>query len=124
MVLRRIKSDRRMRRSRQHFLVLLGCLMMSAYFIQHTIKGKHGFEAQSELLVRSSVLEREIADLEAVQAVLLRDIVLLRQERPHPDLIEEIATRVLGMARPGDRILLVDYGPPSKTALATSSPAP
>ena len=124
MVLRRITPDRRKRRSRQHFLVLLGCLLMSAYFVQHTIKGKHGFEAQTRLLERSGVLEREIAGLEAVQAVLLRDIVLLRQEPPHPDLVEEIATGVLGMSRPGDRIVLIDSQDAPRAAAATRIPVP
>jgi cell division protein FtsB len=106
MVLRCTAPDRRMRRSRQHFLVLLGCLTLSAYFIHHAITGKHGFEARSRLIERSRVLEREIAGLETVQAVLQRDVGLLRPDPPHPDMVEEIATGVLGMARPGDRIVV------------------
>ncbi len=107
MVLRRTTPDRRMRRTRQHILVLLGCLLMSAYFVHHTITGKHGLEARSRLIERSGTLEREIAGLEAVHAELMRDVLLLRTDPPHPDLVEEIATGVLGMARPGDRIVLV-----------------
>ncbi len=99
-----------MRRIRQHLLVLLGCLAGSAYFIHHTITGKHGLEARSRLYERSSVLEREIAGLEAVRADLLRDVLLLRPDPPHPDMVEEIAIGVLGMARPGDRIVLVGQG--------------
>jgi len=107
MVLRRTTPDRRMRRTRQHILVLLGCLSMTAYFVHHTITGKHGLEARSRLVERSKALEREIAGLDAVHAELMRDVLLLRPDPPHPDLIEEIATGVLGMARPGDRIVLV-----------------
>ncbi|MCL4767394.1 MAG: hypothetical protein KJZ80_14290 [Hyphomicrobiaceae bacterium] len=107
MVLRRTKPDRRKRRLRQHILVLLGCLSMSAYFVHHTITGKHGLEARSRLIQRSKVLEPQIAGLETVQAVLLRDVLLLRPDPPHGDLVEEIAIGVLGMARPGDRIVLL-----------------
>ncbi|HEX5600820.1 MAG TPA: septum formation initiator family protein [Hyphomicrobiaceae bacterium] len=99
-----------MRRIRQHLLVLLGCLSVSAYFIHHTITGKHGLEARSQLHERSRALDREIADLEAVAAELLRDVLLLRPDPPHPDMVEEIAIGVLGMARPGDRIVLVGQG--------------
>ena len=106
MVLRSTPPDRRKRRSRQLVLVLLGCLLLQAYFVHHTITGKHGFEARSRLIERSKELEQEIATLEAVRAALQRDVVLLRADRPHPDLIEEIATGVLGMARPGDVIHL------------------
>jgi len=105
-----------MRRSRQHILVLLGCLALSAYFIHHTITGKHGLEARSRLIERSKALEQEIAGLEAVRAILHRDVLLLRPDPPHPDLVEEIATGVLGMARPGDRIVLLDGGVPEKKA--------
>jgi len=113
-----------MRRSRQHFLVLLGCLALSAYFVQHTIKGKHGLEARSRLIERSRTLEREIAGLEAVQSVLLRDVLLLRPDPPHPDLVEEIAIGVLGMARPRDRIVLIGSEASPEGAAATRMAAP
>ena len=95
---------------------------MSVYFVQHTIKGKYGLEARSRLIERSKTLEREIAGLEAVQSILLRDVMLLRPDPPHPDLVEEIATGVLGMARPGDRIVLL--GSDSDGAGATRTAAP
>jgi hypothetical protein len=38
--------------------------------------------------------------------VLQRDVLLLRPDRPHPDLVEEVAIGVLGMARPGDVVIL------------------
>lgn len=124
MVLRRTTPDRRMRRTRQHILVLLGCLSLSAYFVHHTITGKHGLEARSRLTERSKVLEREAAGLEAVRAELLRDVHLLRTDPPHPDMIAEIAIGVLGMARPGDRIVLVEPGVGWRAAPATRNAAP
>ena len=111
-----------MRRTRQHFLVLLGCLLMSAYFVHHTITGKYGLEARSRLIERSKLLEQEIAGLEAVRTLLMRDVLLLRSDPPNPDLVEEIATGVLGMARPGDRILLLDSDGVSRAAAATRTP--
>ena len=111
-----------MRRTRQHFLVLLGCLLMSAYFVHHTISGKYGLEARSRLIERSKLLEREIAGLEAVRTQIMRDVALLRSDPPHADLVEEIATGVLGMARPGDKIVLIGPDAVSRAASATRIP--
>jgi cell division protein FtsB len=92
-------------------LVLLGCLLASAWFIHHAINGKHGLEARARLIERSSALDREIAGLEAVRARLERDVVLLAPDPPDPDIVEEIAASVLRMAYPGD---LVANLPPAK----------
>jgi cell division protein FtsB len=94
-----------MRHSRRSHLVLLGCLLASAWFIHHAINGKHGLEARARLIERSSALEREIAGLEAVRARLDRDVALLAPDPPDVDIVEEIATGVLRMAYPTDLVL-------------------
>ena len=86
--------------------MLLGCFLASAYLIQHAITGKHGLEARARLIERSSALEREIAGLEAVRARLERDVALLVPDPPDADIVEEIATGVLGMSYPQDRLLI------------------
>jgi cell division protein FtsB len=91
--------------------VLLGCLLVSAYFIHHAINGKHGLEARARLIERSSALEQEIARLEAVRAQLEREVALLAPDPPDHDLVEEIAAGVLGMAHPQDLLLI---GAPTK----------
>ncbi len=88
------------------FLVLLGCAIISAYFIHHAINGKHGFEARTRLTERTAVLAREIRSLEAVQARLRRDVSLLASDPPWRDMTEEIAQRDLGLAYPTDVVLL------------------
>ncbi len=94
-----------MRKSVQSYLVLLGCLAMSAYFTQHAINGRYGLEAQSRLVERSAELTREIKSLEAVHARLRRHVRLLSDEPPAADLVEEIARRDLGFAFPQDIII-------------------
>jgi cell division protein FtsB len=103
MVLRH--TNRRQRRSRGVLLVLLSSLSISAYFVHHTINGKHGIEARARLIDRSRQLEQEIAGLDTVRARLQRDVTLLRAEPPHPDVVEEVAGGVLGMAKPQDLII-------------------
>jgi cell division protein FtsB len=86
--------------------VLLGGLAASAYFVHHTISGTYGLAARSRLTERSSMLEREIASLEAVRRRLRRDVELLATEPPDPDLVEEFARSVLGFAKPADLTLI------------------
>jgi cell division protein FtsB len=85
--------------------VLLLCLGWTAYFAYHAIHGRHGLEARKTLIERSSLLEFEIKSLEAVRAMLERDVALLSPDLPNPDLVEEIARDVLGFADPSDRVL-------------------
>ena len=105
-MLRMTTQDRRMRRPLQSILVLLGCAVISAYFLHHAINGKHGFEARTRLNERTAVLWREIRSLEAVHARMRRDVNLLGQEPPWRDMTEEIAQRDLGLAYPDDQVLL------------------
>jgi len=78
---------------------------MTAYFAYHAISGRHGLEARSRLIERSTLLEFEIKSLEAVRAKLQRDVALLAPELPDPDIVEEIARDVLGFVHPDDRIV-------------------
>ena len=65
------------------------------------------------LIERSSLLEFEIKSLEAVRAMLERDVALLAPDLPNPDLVEEIARDVLGFADPSDRVL----APPAESVV-------
>ena len=85
--------------------MLLLCLGMTAYFAYHAISGRHGLEARSRLIERSTLLEFEIKSLEAVRAKLQRDVALLAPELPDPDIVEEIARDVLGFVHPDDRVV-------------------
>ena len=84
--------------------MLLLCLGLTAYFVNHAISGRHGLEVRSALIERSALLEFEIKSLEAVRAKLERDVALLKPDLPDADLVEEIARDVLGFARPSERI--------------------
>lgn len=105
-MLRITTQNRRMRRPLRSLLVLLGCAVISAYFIHHAIYGKHGFEARTRLIERTAVLSREIMSLKAVHARMRRDVDLLTLEPPSRDMTEEIAQRDLGYVYPSDVVLL------------------
>ena len=93
-------------RPRRLPLVLLGTLLAAAYFVAHVVFGTHGLLVKGRLIDRSNDLEREIAVLEAVRSRLRQDVAALGQEPPAPDIVEEMARGVLGLVRPGDRIVM------------------
>ncbi len=86
--------------------MLLVCLCLTTYFAYHAVQGRHGLDARSKLLVRSATLERELSALGSVQARLEREIALLSEADPDPDLVDELSRAMLGFARPGDRLLM------------------
>lgn len=86
-------------------LVLLACLVSSAYFGFHALHGRHGLDARNQLLERSALLDFEIRSLETVRSKLERDVALLSPQKPDPDMVEEIARDVLGYVRPDDVIV-------------------
>ena len=85
--------------------MLLACLSLAAYFASHAYSGRYGLEARTKLVERISLLEFELRSLEAARSRLARDVALLAPDRPHPDLVEEIARDVLGFVHPADRIV-------------------
>ncbi len=77
-------------------LVLLGSLTLAIYFGHHALNGSHGLHARQKLIERASVLERDIARLEAVRTRLQRDVALLAPQHPDADMVAFIAADVLG----------------------------
>lgn len=78
---------------------------LAAYFGYHTVWGRYGLEARSELASRATVLDFEAATLRSARDALERDIALLKTEPPHPDIVDELARDLLGYAAPSDRLV-------------------
>ena len=95
----------RSRRLCSQTLMLLACLMSTAYFAYHVRYGRHGLDVRSRLEQRTALLDFEIKGLEGVRTKLERDVALLAPEVPNPDLVEEIARDVLGYVRSDDKII-------------------
>lgn len=74
-MLRQPNNDRRSK-LRQAAVVLF-CLGLMAYFGHHAVHGRHGLEARTRLIERSSLLAFELRSLEAVRGKLERDVALL-----------------------------------------------
>jgi cell division protein FtsB len=72
------------------------CLLISGYFAQHAVYGKHGLEARARLQERAKRAGSEVKSLEADVLRLQRDVALLATDPPDADFVREIAIDVLG----------------------------
>ena len=86
---------------------LVSCTALSAYFSYHTVAGRYGLQARTELSSRVTILEFEAESLDQARSGLQNAITLLAPDQPDPDLVAELARDVLGYARPSDRIYQV-----------------
>lgn len=91
----------------RNILVLLFCLSASAYFSYHTVYGRYGLEARTQLKERLHILEVEMASLETVRSRLQNEVNLLSVEEPTQDIIREISAEVLGYVSPQDNVMLL-----------------
>lgn len=91
----------------RQFLVLLFCLSATAYFSYHTVYGRYGLEARTQLKERLQSLRVEIASLETVRSRLQNEVSLLSSEDPDPDIVEEVAGDVLGYVYRQDKVILL-----------------
>jgi cell division protein FtsB len=89
-------SVRRRRSRRRVPLAMLCCLLITGYFAQHAVSGKHGMDARSRLQERAKKVSADVKKLEAELLQLQRDVALLSNEPPDADFVREIATDVLG----------------------------
>jgi cell division protein FtsB len=75
---------------------MLGCLLITGYFAQHAITGKHGMDARARLQERAKRVGADVKKLEFELHQLQRDVALLSPEPPDADFVREIAADVLG----------------------------
>jgi cell division protein FtsB len=98
-------SIRRRRSRRRAPLAILCCLLITGYFGQHAISGKHGLEARARLHERGKRISVEVKRLEDELQQLQRDVALLSSDPPNTDFVAEIAADLLGFI-PTDGLLL------------------
>jgi cell division protein FtsB len=105
-VLRRHTGSRQAGRRARQPLVLLGCVLATAYFAYHANYGTHGLEARRRLIEREGILAQDITVLETVRRRLRQDVAALATDPPAPDITDEIARAVLGFVRAGDTVII------------------
>jgi cell division protein FtsB len=76
------------------------------YFAHNAFTGNHGLRAQADLDQQLASMQGDLTHLKAEHALWERRAALLRSERIDPDMLEERARALLGLADPRDLVLL------------------
>jgi cell division protein FtsB len=77
------------------------------YFGMNAFSGDHGLRAQQDLEQQLGAMKAQLAGLKAERALWERRVALLRSDRIDPDMLDERARELLGVADPRDLTLLL-----------------
>jgi len=77
------------------------------YFGVNAFTGRHGLRAQQDLDQQLASMQKELSDLKAERALWERRVTLLRSDGIDPDMLDERARALIGLADPHDLILLL-----------------
>ncbi len=98
-------------RRRRTILTALGLYTFAAlfigYFAANAFSGAHGLRAQKDLDQSLARMQAELTELKAEKVHWERRVALLRADKLDPDLLEERARALLGLADPRDMTLLL-----------------
>ncbi|HEY5306565.1 MAG TPA: septum formation initiator family protein [Pseudolabrys sp.] len=98
-------------RRRHAILTALGLYIFAAafigYFAVNAFTGNHGLRAQADLDQQLASMQGELKHLKAERALWDRRVALLRSDRIDPDMLDERARALLGLADPRDLTLLL-----------------
>lgn len=98
-------------RRRRTILTALGLYLFAAafigYFGANAYSGNHGLRAQKDLEQQLGAMQHELDGLKAERSGWERRVSLLRPERIDPDMLDERARALLGLADPRDLTLLL-----------------
>ena len=99
-------STRRQRTPRWLYgVVICSCVLLTGYFVEHTLSGRYGLARRGVLFDEATKLRAAVTRLERQREELQHEVGLLGSH-PHIDLIEEAALRKLGFVYPEARLLI------------------
>lgn len=98
-------------RRRHTILTALGLYLFAAafigYFAVNAFTGNRGLRAQQEIEQQLALMQTELAEVRAEKAIWERRVALLRPDRIDPDMLDERARVLIGLADPRDVTLLL-----------------
>lgn len=97
-------------RRRRTILTALALYIFAAafigYFAVNAFTGNHGLRAQADLDQQLASMQAELTQLKGDHALWDRRVALLRSDRIDPDMLDERARALLGLADARDLVLL------------------
>ncbi len=98
-------------RRRRAILTAIGLYLFAAafigYFAVNAFTGNHGLRAKQEIEQQLALMQTELAQVRAEHAMWERRVALLRSDKIDPDMLDERARLLIGIADPRDVTLLL-----------------
>lgn len=101
-----MSAVREIRRHSLAAIVPVICFAAIGYFAYHAMEGEHGINAYTRLTLQIQDTKAALSEVTAERRTLERRVSLLRAQGLDADMLEEQGKKVLGLLRPGDRVIL------------------
>jgi cell division protein FtsB len=100
-------SHRRRRAILTAIVLYAFAALFIGYFGVNAYTGRHGLRAQQDLEQQLATMQAELGQLKAEHTVWEHRVALLRSDAIDPDMLDERARALIGLADPRDLILLL-----------------
>lgn len=101
-----MSAVREIRRHSLAAVVPVICFAAIGYFAYHAMEGEHGINAYTRLTLQIQDTKVALAEVTAERKTLERRVGLLRASGLDADMLEEQGKKVLGLIKPGERVIL------------------
>lgn len=101
-----MSAVREIRRHSLAAIVPVICFAAIGYFAYHAMEGEHGINAYTRLTLQIQDTKAALAEVTAERKTIERRVDLLRVSRLDADMLEEQGKKVLGLIKPGERVIL------------------
>jgi cell division protein FtsB len=101
-----MSAVREIRRHSLAAVVPVICFAAIGYFAYHAMEGEHGINAYTRLTLQIQDTKVALGEVTAERRTMERRVDLLRASGLDADMLEEQAKKVLGLIKPGDRVIL------------------
>jgi cell division protein FtsB len=101
-----MSAVREIRRHSLAAIVPVICFAAIGYFAYHAMEGEHGINAYTRLTLQIQDTKAALGDVTAERKTMERRVGLLRASGLDADMLEEQGKKVLGLIKPGDRVIL------------------
>lgn len=101
-----MSAVREIRRHSLAAVVPVICFAAIGYFAYHAMEGEHGINAYTRLTLQIRDTKVALAEVTAERQTLERRVDLLRASGLDADMLEEQGKKVLGLIKPGERVIL------------------
>ncbi len=101
-----MSAVREIRRHSLAAIVPVICFAAIGYFAYHAMEGEHGINAYTRLTLQIQDTKAALTEVSAERKTLERRVGLLRASGLDADMLEEQGKKLLGLIKPGDRVIL------------------